>query len=442
MNKVYLLSLGCPRNLLDSEVLIGLLEKKGFTIIQAPEGADVAIVNTCGFIEDAKQESIDFILQLVELKKKGSLKKIIVTGCLPQRYPSELLDQIKEIDGVFGTSDFIKIPDMAAKIFSGERVKDISSDPRFLYDHSYKRKLLTSCHYAYVKIQEGCSNECSYCVIPKLKGPRRSRSLDSVLEEIGALKDEHAIKELILIGQDTTSFGMDRSGRSEIAELVKRSSRIMEDGWVRLLYTHPAHFSDELIDVIAGTDNVCKYVDLPIQHINDRILRAMNRRVSRNDIASLIGRLRDRIEGLILRTSVIVGFPGETEEDFNELMGFLEETRFDRMGAFIYSREEGTPAFSLEAQLSREVKEERFDAVMRLQQHISSENNIKYVNSLVKVLIDEEDPSPGQFVGRTQMDAPEVDGVIYVKGKGLKVGDFIDVNVTGSLEYDLVGEAA
>lgn len=442
MEKIYVLSLGCPRNLLDSEVLLGELKKKGFRITEDPMDADVAIVNTCGFVQDAKEESIDAILRLVDLKKEGKIKKIVVSGCLPQRYPKELMDEIKEIDGVFGTSDFTMIPERIEKLFSGKRVKEVKEDPDFLYDHLMERQLLTSSHSVYVKIQEGCSNRCSYCVIPDLKGPRRSREIQSVLKEISTMKKSHDIKELILIGQDTTSFGFDRGEKNELPELLKKASSAMSDGWVRLLYTHPAHFTDELVDVLAGSENVCRYVDLPIQHINDRILKKMNRRVTREEITDLITRLRKKIEGVTIRTSIIVGFPGETPEEFQELVEFLKETRFDRLGCFIYSQEEGTPAAAFGDQVPEEEKKKRFDKIMRLQQEISLENNQKFLGKKLKVLIDEKDPvDTEQFIGRSEMDSPEVDGVIYVKGENLKCGDFRDVLITGTMEYDLIGEA-
>ncbi|MGD2279101.1 MAG: 30S ribosomal protein S12 methylthiotransferase RimO, partial [Candidatus Omnitrophota bacterium] len=356
MKNIYILSLGCPRNLVDSEVLQGLLAEKGFAVSGRPEGADVAIVNTCGFIEGAKQESIDFILRLAEFKREGKIGKLVAMGCLAQRYPAEIMKEIKEIDGVFGADDFVKIPDMISTILAGEKVKEVSRSPNFLYDHLYKRKLLTPSHYAYVKIQEGCSNKCSYCVIPDLKGPRRSRTVDSVVREVNDLKGSFNVKEVILIGQDTTSFGIDTSGKPELAKLLKEVSSAMGDNWVRLLYTHPAHFTDELIEVIAGAGNICKYIDLPIQHANDMILRRMNRRITKSDIKSLIERIRARIKDVMLRTSVIVGFPGETEDDFKELLGFLKEIKFERLGAFIYSPEEGTAAFEFEDQVPEEIK--------------------------------------------------------------------------------------
>ncbi|MEA3488935.1 MAG: 30S ribosomal protein S12 methylthiotransferase RimO [Candidatus Omnitrophota bacterium] len=442
MKKIYVLSLGCPRNLLDSEVLLGLLEKKGFDISEVPEGADMAIVNTCGFIEDSKRESVDIILQLADMKKDGKIKSLVVTGCLSQRYPSELMDEIKEIDGVFGTSDFIRIPGMIDTLLSGKKIREVNRKPDFLYDHLYERSILTPPHYVYVKIQEGCSNRCSYCVIPGLKGPCRSRSIASVLEEVKILKDKHDMKEIVLIGQDTTSFGIDRTGRPELAELLKSVSALVPDAWTRLLYTHPARFTDDLVSVIAETDNICKYIDLPIQHVNDRILQKMNRRVAKREIEALLGRLRGRIKDITLRTSVIVGFPGETEDEFKELLDFLANVKFDRLGAFLYSREEGTLAHNFEGQVPEDVKKERFDKVMKLQREISADKNLAFLGKSLKTLIDEEDPSdPEQFVGRSQMDAPEVDGVIYLKGENLRAGHFTDVRVTGTMEYDLIGEA-
>ena len=438
---VYLLSLGCPRNLLDSEVLLGLLKKEGFVINEFPEGSDIAIVNTCGFIQDAKQESVDMILALAEMKKAGKIKKIVVCGCLSQRYPKELKDEIAEIDGLFGPADFKRLPLLVDSLLAGEQIEEVSATPDFLYDHLYDREILTESHYAYVKIQEGCSNRCSYCVIPDLKGPRRSREISSVVEEVKALKKKSDIKELILIGQDTTSFGIDRSGKSELAELLREVSPLMEGKWLRLLYAHPAHFTDELIDVIAGTPNICKYVDLPVQHANDMVLKKMNRRVSRRDIELLVGKIRDRIDNVSLRTSIIVGFPGETEKEFSELIDFLKETMFERLGAFIYSREEGTPAYGFSGHVPDELKKERFDEVMKLQQNISAENNLKFLDSEIEVLIDEEDPAEkGLYLGRTWMDAPEVDGTVHVKGGKLAPGDFADVRITGTFEYDLMGE--
>lgn len=442
MKTIYLLSLGCPRNLIDSEVLQGLLEKKGFSLVDEAEGADIAIVNTCGFIQDAKAESIDAILQLAELKKDGKISKIIVTGCLSQRYPKEITDEIKEIDGMFGTADFTMIPEFLDAICAGQTVRQVSAKPGFLYDELYNRKLITPEHSVYVKIQEGCSNKCSYCVIPDLKGPHRSRAIASVVEEVKALKDRVDLKELLVIGQDTTSFGIERTGSGELPALLRELSRVMKDGWVRLMYTHPGRFTDELIDTIASAKNICKYVDLPIQHINDRVLKDMNRRTTKAGITDLISRIRGKIEGVVIRTSVIVGFPGETEAEFRELVDYLKEIKFERLGAFLYSREEGTKAAGMKDQVKDDLKRARLDEVMSLQQGISAENNMKYLGSVQKVLIDERGEDGSFYIGRGEMDAPEVDGVIYVKGNGLKAGEFSKVRITGTMEYDLAGEVA
>jgi len=441
MKRVYLLSLGCARNLVDSEVLLGLFKTKNFNIVQSAEGSDIAIVNTCAFIEDAKQESIDIILQLANLKDEGKIKKLIVFGCLAQRYPDELAKKIPEIDGVFGTSDFAEIPDWVEALFSLKKIRSVNPKPDFLYDHSYKRTLLTPSHYAYIKIQEGCSNKCSYCVIPGLKGPRRSRNIKSVLEEIKILKGEHDIKEIILIGQDTTSFGMDSSETSSLANLLRKIVPLMDSRWIRLLYTHPARFTDELIDIIAESENICPYVDLPLQHINDRILKKMNRHTTEKDIARLIEKIRKRTNAAI-RTSVIVGFPGETDKEFAQLINFLKNVRFERLGAFIYSPEETTPAAGFKDQIPLKIKKERFRAVMELQQRISIEHNERMLNKEIEVLVDERDSEdPEQFIARTAIDAPEVDGLVYLKGKNITPGDFAKARIVDTLEYDLVGEA-
>ena len=283
MKKIYVLSLGCSRNLVDSEVLQGLFKEKDFVIVDDPVDADLAIVNTCGFIQDAKQESIDMILRLVELKKTGNPKKIIVTGCLSQRYPAELMNEIKEIDGVFGTSDYVSIPGFLDTIASGKKVTEVSSTPSFLYDNTNTRVFLTPEHYTYLKIQEGCSNRCSYCIIPDLRGPLRSRTIDSVLDEAKKIKFERKIKELILVAQDITAFGTEGKEKETLSLLLKGLAPIMSDGWIRLLYTHPAHFTDELVSVIAETDNICRYIDFPIQHINNEILKKMKTCHSRKD---------------------------------------------------------------------------------------------------------------------------------------------------------------
>ena len=437
---VFLVSLGCPRNLVDSEVLVGSLKKKGFKVVYEFKKDAIAIVNTCGFIESAKQESIDVILELADLKRKGKLKLLVVCGCLSQRYSKSLMKEIEEIDAIFGSSTFSEIPSRIDEILKGEKLVLVDKRPEFLYHDKMPRATLTSKHSIYVKIQEGCMNFCSYCVIPKIRGPFRSREKSSILKEIDSFKKSGS-KEINIIGQDTTLYGKDKSKISLLPDLLKEASRIMDKGWVRLLYTHPAHYSQELIDTVKNEASVCKYLDLPIQHINDKMLKKMNRHVSKKEIVSLIEKLRQEIPNLAIRTSIIVGFPGETEKIFKELMDFVKSTKFERLGVFKYSREEETKAYDFPNQVPEKEKDKRFTRLMEAQRSISEEINKNYLGKTLKVLIDERDLSdPDHFIGRSQHDAPEVDGSVYVKSKRrLKTGDFVSVKIDGTLEYDLLG---
>jgi len=443
--KVFTLSLGCPRNLVDSEILNGILKRAGFRLTKDPERADILIVNTCAFIESAKTESIDAILQLASIKtrkKNNDKSMLIVTGCLPQRYAKEIIDEIKEIDCVFGSSDFMKIPEY---IRGGHHKKKymVSLEPSFLYNHKTDRSIITPRHYAYVKIQEGCINCCSYCVIPKLRGSYRSRVMGSVLDEIKGMAKDPGLKEINIIGQDTTLYGIDRYGRVRISELLEKSGRLMHERWIRLLYTHPAHFSDDLIFTIRDTLPMVRYIDLPIQHINGRILRSMNRKVSRGRIEELIKKIRAHIKDVAIRTTVIVGYPGETEAEFRELLDFIEYAKFERLGAFLYSREEGTKAADLPGQISDREKACRFDRVLTKQRDISQEYNNSLIGRELRVLVEDVcDQENRLYLGRTEMDAPEVDGNCYIRSKAnIKKGTFVNVSVTGSMEYDLIGEA-
>ena len=415
-NKIGILSLGCPRNLVDSEQILGRLQQKKYTITDI-QNSDIGIVNTCSFIKEAKEESIEAILGLIELKKKGNLKKIIVYGCLPQRYKEELIPHLKEIDAFVGRISF---DDYYSECYS-----------------------LTPKHYAYIKISEGCKNACSYCIIPKIKGNFTSRSPDSILNQIKKI-DKKGASELNIIGQDITSYGTDLSRDSQLLDLLKQIVRIVKNiKWIRLLYTHPAHIDNNLIDFMAKESKVCKYIDLPIQHINDKILKRMNRKVSRKEIISLIKKLKAKIPSLTIRTSVIVGFPTETENDFNELLDFIQEQRFQRLGAFMYSKEEGTAAYNFKDQIPQKIKQHRLDIIMKAQQKIASQINKSLLNKKIEVLIDEKGSSDNIYLARTQGDAPEVDGLVYVHAKNkLKPGDFIKVRITDTYEYDLVGEQA
>ncbi len=444
MKKVFLLSLGCPRNLVDSEVLRGLLSEKGFILTDAAEEAEIAVVNTCGFIGDAKEESIEYILRLSELKKEKKLSSLVVCGCLVQRYSDEIFDQIPEIDAFFGVDDFVKISDYLSDYLhdniSKVRHTEVGEDRTFLYDHKLPRELITPAHYAYVKIQEGCSQRCSFCAIPAIKGKSRSRLMDSVIKEVECLRNEHDVKEIVLIGQDTTRFGYDTIYRSGLSELLDKLTKEFPAVWFRLLYSHPENFTEELIGLFAERKNLLNYLDIPIQHINSRILKLMRRPVTADKIRDLVHDLRKVLPEVFLRTSVMCGFPTETDDEFNELLEFLKEVKFERLGAFKYSKEEGTDAADLDGQISEEIKEKRYASVMQLQQEISLKKNLGLVGKKIQVLI-EERTDTFSFMGRSYMDAPEVDGVTFVRsGSELQPGSIVEVEIKGAMEYDLVGE--
>lgn len=410
--KLGILSLGCPRNLVDSEGLIGRLNLKGYKIVEDITTADVALINTCAFIQDAKLESIDAILDLIELKQQGKIKKIIVYGCLAQRYKDELRKQLPEVDAFVGS---LKLGSEA------------------------KRFALTPKHYAYLKICEGCVNNCSYCIIPKIKGKLTSLDERSILDQVKRF-NRKKISELNIIGQDITGFGMDRSGQSQLTVLLKKIIANTPDiNWIRLLYLNPERVTDELLAIIKTQERVCKYIDLPIQHINNRILKRMCRKITEKEIVALIQKIRKVIPGVCLRSSLIVGFPSETDAEFKQLLKFVQDIKFERLGAFIYSREEGTAAYNFNGQISKELKEERFNLIMSAQAAIATDINSKFLGKSIQVLV--EDKLDGAYSGRTQYDAPEVDGLVYINSeKKLKKGEFVKVKITDTLEYDLVGE--
>ncbi|MFH1198668.1 MAG: MiaB/RimO family radical SAM methylthiotransferase [Candidatus Omnitrophota bacterium] len=408
---VGILSLGCPRNLVDSESILGRLSLKGHKVVDIAR-ADVAIVNTCAFIEDAKRESIEAILELGELKAKGKIKKIIVYGCLPQRYRDILKKEIPEVDAFVGKVSL-----------EGPR-------PRFP---------ITPKHFVYLKICEGCVNNCSFCVIPKIKGKFTSLDIDSVLEKVGQFNRE-GVSEINIIGQDISGYGLDLYGKTKLAQLVKKISIHAKNvGWLRLLYLNPSRINDDLLKLVRDEPKICKYIDLPIQHINNRVLKLMNRKATKKDIINTISKIRKIIPGVGLRTSVIVGFPSETDKEFKELLNFIEEIKFERLGAFIYSKEEGTRAYDLKGQISQKRKNERFDLVMAAQNLVSEEVNKRFLGQTIDVLIDVKEGSG--YLGRSQYDAPEVDGVVYVSSKRvLGQGEFVKVKISATMEYDLQGE--
>ncbi|MEI6862918.1 MAG: 30S ribosomal protein S12 methylthiotransferase RimO [Candidatus Omnitrophota bacterium] len=443
LKNVGLVSLGCARNLVDSEVILGSLEKEGFVVSNGTKSVDICVINTCAFIGPAREESVDTVLEAGRLKREGRIKKLIVCGCLPQAYKKDLAKELPEVDLFVGTSDFPKIGELLKKLTGGKHAYAVSDSLDYLYNEKSPRFMLVPKHYAYVKISEGCSNFCSYCIISRLRGSFRSRTMISVVDEVKSLSSEGSLKEINLVGQDTTLFGLDIYGKKVFPELLSRLCSLKNGPeWVRILYTHPAHYTDSLIDIIRENDKICKYLDLPIQHITDSILKRMNRRTTKDELVRLIARLKDDIPGITLRTSIIVGFPGETDKDFKELISFVKDTEFDRLGAFLYSEEEGTAASRMKNKVPDKVSRERLDELMKLQRAISSRRNRRFLGKRVRVLIDEKPDSPGgSFFGRTEADAPETDGGVYVSGKSIKVGNFYDVNITDTLEYDLVGDA-
>lgn len=414
-SKVGLLNLGCARNLVDAQNILSNLKKQGHKIVDI-ENADTVIANTCCFVDDAKKESVDAILDLIELKKQGKIKKIILAGCLAQRYGTDLLSEFKEVDALIGIQ---KLTD------------DFSTET-----------LLTPKHSAYVKICESCFNSCSFCIIPKIKGKFVSRSIESILKEINQL-DEKGVKEINIIGQDITAYGMDIYKKKALAELLKEICRQVKNiKWIRLLYSYPAHITDELIDTIAKEELICKYLDIPLQHVNDQILKSMNRKLNKEKITALLKKVKRNIKDISLRSTFIVGYPGETTEQFEELYAFVKENDFDKLGVFMYSKEEGTKAYSMDKQISKAIKTSRYNKIMKLQRSISERRLGRFVGTIQKVLIDQKDETQDNiYLGRTQYDAPDVDGLVFVKSsKKLRSGDFVDVNITDSLEYDLYGE--
>lgn len=410
--KVGILSLGCPRNLVDSELISSRLRAKGYKISDIKD-ADIAILNTCSFIRQAKEESIEAIWDLIELKNKGVINKIIVYGCLVERYPKELLKSLKEVDAFIG---------------------------RISLNHTPRKCYLTPRHYSYLKICEGCANSCSFCVIPKIKGRLSSRSIASLVREAMIL-EQRGVRELNIIGQDITLYGKDLSPKTNLSLLLKEILKKTKDiRWIRLLYLHPSRITEDLLDLIRSEPRISKYVDLPTQHINSRILKLMRRNTTKKDILNTIHKIRVAVPGVCLRTALMVGFPTETEDEFEELLDFVEKARFERLGAFVYSREEGTAAYDLRPQVNEKIKQRRFQALMLKQQEISREINQRYLNKVMDVLIDEY--QNGHYIARSSSDAPEVDGVVFVKtDKTLRVGEFAKVKITDTLEYDLVGES-
>lgn len=436
--KIGLVSLGCPKNLVDSETMLGLLTGAGFTITNREQEADVLIVNTCSFINDAKEESIKTILELARYKQVGSCRAIVVAGCLAQRYPRELTVEMPEIDCLLGTGAVPEIVRAVRAVLAGEKLR-LTGAPGCLQDYSMPRLRSTPPYTAFLKIAEGCDNRCSYCVIPSIRGPYRSRPVDDIVNEAQNLA-AGKVKEIILVAQDTTRYGFDYYGKPVLAALLKRLAAIDGPVWLRLLYTYPSLISDELIETIAAEKKVCRYLDLPLQHASQAVLSKMNRRGSKEETIRLVEKFRSSIPGITLRTSFIAGFPGETETDFTELMDFMKDISFDRVGIFAYSQEENTPAADMPDQIPEDIKVERRERLMALQQVISLERNKKKVGSVLPVLI-EGSHAHDVYVGRSEGDAPGIDGKVFVRSEqGLAPGDFVQVRISRAAEYDLTGE--
>lgn len=436
--KVGMISLGCTKNLVDSETALGLFKDAGYVFTGDPAEADVLMVNTCGFIASAKEESIDAILDMARYKQIGKCRVLVVTGCLAQRYEKDLMQEIPEIDLLMGVNQYQQLPDALEKALGGVR-KTYCMDDHTYYAHD--RVLTTPSYTAYTRIGEGCSNCCTFCAIPKIRGPYRSRPEADILREIESLAKQ-GVKEHILVAQDTSRYGMDFGGGSKLAELMQKAAKIDGVDWLRVLYCYPEETSEQLLDIIANTPNICSYVDLPIQHVNDAVLKRMHRRGTSADIRRAVKGAHER--GITLRTSIIVGFPGETEEQFQELLDFLPEAEFDRLGAFTYSPEEGTPAAKMPDQIPEEVKAERLDRLMKRQAAIARKKNQARVGTVEKVLVTDRN-ARGEILGRSQREAPETDGeIIFTAGESKmpSVGDFVDVRIEKASTYDLTGVIA
>ena len=438
MNLLFI-SLGCDKNLVDTEKMLGILGKEGYSFVDDENEADIVVVNTCCFIGDAKEESINTILQMAELKKNGRLKALIVTGCLAQRYKQEIIDEIPEVDAILGTTSYEAVGAAIREVMDGE-TPEIFESIDAPVSTATERLITTGGHYAFLKIAEGCDKRCTYCIIPHLRGKYRSVPMEQLVREAEELA-EKGVKELILVAQETTLYGKDLYGEKKLPELLRRLAAVSGIQWIRLQYCYPEEITDELIETIRTEEKVCHYLDIPIQHASDNVLRRMGRRTNQAQLREMISKLRTAIPDIALRTTMIAGFPGETEEDHEEVMRFVDEMEFERVGVFTYSAEEDTPAYSYPDQIPEEVKEERRADVMELQQEIAFEHCENMVGKVLDVMIEGKVADEPAYVGRTYMDAPNVDGLIFVNAdEMLMSGDFVRVKVTGANEYDLIGE--
>ena len=439
--KILFISLGCDKNLVDTEMMLGQLSQEGFTFTDDEYEAEVIVVNTCCFNNDAKEESINTILAMAELKKQGTLKALVVTGCLAQRYKEEIQTEIPEVDCILGTTAIDRIAEAVKEVLDGQAVglkhiDDINRQPVY----GKKRIMTTGGHYAYMKIAEGCDKHCTYCIIPKIRGNFRSVPMEALIKEAKELV-EQGVKEIILVAQETTLYGQDLYGRKALPELLDKLNEIRGLYWIRILYCYPEEVTDELIDAIKRNDKVCHYLDIPIQHGSDAVLKRMGRRTNEQQLRDIVDKLRTEIPDICLRTTLISGFPGETEEDHEAVMHFVDDLEFDRLGVFTYSPEEDTPAAMMSDQIEEEVKEDRRAEIMELQQEIAYDKADAMIGQKLMVMIEGKVADEDAYVGRSYKDAPNVDGYVFVNtGKNLMTGDFVPVVITGSYEYDLIGE--
>jgi ribosomal protein S12 methylthiotransferase len=444
--KFNIISLGCARNLVDSEVMAGLLHQDGYEIVPKPEEADVVLVNTCGFIDAAKSESLDTILEVSRLKHAGKLRKLVVAGCLSQRYPKELAKELPEVDLFIGTGEVPRISHILRDHETGRHCRQFIGVPQYLYDHTTPRLRSAPLHSAFLKVSEGCDHKCAFCIIPQLRGPHRSRSIESVVQE-ATLLAQGGVKEINLIAQDLTAYGRDRRDGTTLHGLLQELARVPEIFWIRILYAYPNYLDTPLLQLIRTSEKICKYVDIPFQHINGRILTAMRRGKGGSAVRETVKTLRVAIPDVTLRTSLIVGFPGETEAEFQELLDFIEEAQFERLGVFKYSEEEGTAAARMADKVPEAEKERRWQELMDVQAVISRNKNEALIGAIRQVIIDGVDLETGEIFGRTQAHAPEVDGVVFVSNPTntsgdltLRPGTVMQVKITGALDYDLMGE--
>ena len=449
--KVGFISLGCSKNLIDTEIAIGHFQNNKYEIESNPEKAEIIVINTCGFIESAKEEAINTILEMAEYKKK-KCKYLIVMGCLVQRYYEELVKALPEVDLFIKIDEYDRMWQKIEKLIKedtveisttnvSKKISEMKPLPMPAHNEFFERVVTTGTNFAYLKIGEGCSNRCTYCAIPYIRGPFVSRPQEEIIEEAQILASK-GIKEIIVIAQDTTKYGVDIYGEPKLAELLQKISEIPEIKWIRFLYSYPEGITDELIQTVKNNDKICKYFDIPIQHISDSILKKMNRRTNKKEITNLLAKLRKEMPDVTLRTSLIVGFPGETQKDFEELSDFVKKAKFDKLGAFMYSKEDGTPAAKLPNQIHGNTKKSRYNKIMEIQQKISNENLQRKIGQEVEVLIEDISFDGKYLIGRTKQDVPDIDGIVYVKNSDTInfVDKFVKVNITDVKDYDLIGE--